>query len=115
MLLNQTIDLLQQVQSAVGQVLDARDIWVRNLPEPTNEAFDEPGATNRSQRLQTQHERLTRLRPLLAQASSSLLRGIVIQSRIVPSMVIRVGDEEVPLDAEEDIDPQDVKNVVKEV
>jgi len=29
--------------------------------------------------------------------------------------VIRVGDEEVPLDAEEDIDPQDVKNVVKEV
>ena len=115
MLLNQTIDLLQQVQSAVGQVLDARDIWVRNLPEPTDEAFDEPGATNRSQRLQTQHERLTRLRPLLAQASSSLLRGIVIQSRIVPSMVIRVGDEEVPLDAEEDIDPQDVKNVVKEV
>src|SRR6266702_183989 len=27
MLLNQSVDLLQQVQSAVGQVLDARDIW----------------------------------------------------------------------------------------
>src|SRR5712691_2901916 len=27
MLLNQTIDLLQQVQSAVGQALDARDFW----------------------------------------------------------------------------------------
>src|SRR5579885_907815 len=27
MLLNQTIDLLQQVQSAVGQVVDARDLW----------------------------------------------------------------------------------------
>ena len=29
MLLNQTIDLLQQVQSAVGQALDARDIWIQ--------------------------------------------------------------------------------------
>ena len=26
-LLNQTIDLLQQVQGAVGQTLDARDLW----------------------------------------------------------------------------------------
>ncbi len=128
MLLNQTIDLLQQVQSAVGQVLDARDIWARNLPELTDDVGTDlaiagqtqglpiqPNATNRSQRLQTQHERLTRLRPLLAQASSSLLRGIVIQSRIVPSMAIQVGGEEVPLDAEEDVDPQDVKNVINEV
>jgi ATP-dependent RNA helicase HelY len=137
MLLNQTIDLLQQVQSAVGQVLDARDIWAGNLPELTDDVGTgadksavgaglksapqaslrplQPDATNRSQRLRTLHERLTRLRPLLAQASSLLLRGIVIQSRIVPSMVIRVGDEEVPLDAEEDVDPQDVKNVINEV
>lgn len=115
MLLNQTIDLLQQVQSAVGQVLDAPDIWAQNFPALTEEALDKPDATNRSQRLRTHLERLTRLRPLLAQASSSLLRGIVMQSRIVPSMGVRVGDEEVPLDAEEDVDPQDVKNVVKEV
>src|SRR2546421_9106286 len=32
MLLNQTIDLLQQVQSAVGQVLDARDVWEQDTP-----------------------------------------------------------------------------------
>jgi len=47
---------------------------------------------------------LERLRPLLAQASASLLHGIIIQSRTVPSMAIRVGGEEVPLDAEEDLD-----------
>ena len=47
-------------------------------------------------------------RPLLAQASSSLLRGIIIQSRTVPSMVAYVEGEELPLDAEEDTDPHDV-------
>jgi hypothetical protein len=45
---------------------------------------------------------------MLAQASSSLLRGIIIQSRTIPSMVAQVGGEEVPLDAEEDLDPQDI-------
>ena len=35
MLLNQTIDLLQQVQTAVGQALDAKSIW------PTAESLDE--------------------------------------------------------------------------
>jgi ATP-dependent RNA helicase HelY len=48
------------------------------------------------------------LRPLLAQASASLMRGIIIQSRTVPSMVAYVGGEELPLDAEEDTDPHDV-------
>ena len=32
----------------------------------------------------------------------------VIQSRTVPSMVAYVAGEELPLDAEEDTDPQDV-------
>ncbi len=101
MLLNQTIDLLQQVQAAVGQVLDARDIWERALPVLTDGVFDEPSAKNRTRQLQTYHERLTQLRPLLAQAFSSLLRGIVIQSRTIPSMVARVSTEELPLDARE--------------
>jgi hypothetical protein len=43
----------------------------------------------------------------LAQAASSLLHGIIIQSRTVPSMAIRIGDELVPLDAEEDADNLD--------
>jgi len=101
MLLNQTIDLLQQVQAAVGQVLDARDIWERALPVLTDGVFDEPSAKNRTRQLQTYHERLTQLRPLLAQAFSSLLRGIVMQSRTIPSMVARASTEELPLDAQE--------------
>jgi ATP-dependent RNA helicase HelY len=109
MLLNQTIDLLQQVQSAVGQALDARDIWDQ---EP-GEAEAHPTAhkkqtRNRAILLQTYRERLERLRPLLAQASASLLRGIIIQSRTVPSMVAYVAGEALPLDAEEDADPHDV-------
>jgi ATP-dependent RNA helicase HelY len=109
MLLNQTIDLLQQVQSAVGQALDARDIWDQ---EP-GEAESHPTAHKKQTRkralqLQTYRERLERLRPLLAQASASLIRGIIIQSRTVPSMVAYVAGEELPFDAEEDTDPRDV-------
>jgi len=109
MLLNQTIDLLQQVQSAVGQALDARDIWINE--SDTNEEHStahKKQSRRRTIQMQTYHERLDRLRPLLAQASSSLLRGIIIQSRTVPSMVAYVAGEELPLDAEEDTDPQDV-------
>ena len=109
MLLNQTIDLLQQVQSAVGQALDARDIWIKesdiNESPPTAQKKQN---RRRAIQLQTYQERLERLRPLLAQASASLMRGIIIQSRTVPSMVAYVAGEELPLDAEEDTDPQDV-------
>jgi len=102
MLLNQTIDLLQQVQSAVGQALDARDFWAEAEIET-----EVKHKKKRAAQLRLYREHLERLRPMLAQASSSLLRGIIIQSRTLPSMVARVGNEEVPLDAEEDIDPQD--------
>ena len=109
MLLNQTIDLLQQVQSAVGQALDARDIWIQetDIDESLPTAHKKQ-SRRRAIQLQTYHERLDRLRPLLAQASASLLRGIIIQSRTVPSMVAYVAGEELSLDAEEDTDPQDV-------
>src|SRR5712692_3465891 len=115
MLLNQTIDLVQQVQSAVGQLLDARDVWEQPSPVltegVTNERSAAGRARDRTEQLSIQRERMERLRPLLAQASSSLLRGIIVQSRSIPSMAIYVGGEEVPLDAEEDIDPQDIKNL----
>jgi superfamily II RNA helicase len=108
MLLNQTIDLLQQVQSAVGQVLDARDVWEQDSPVLTegvaNERSAAANARNRAGQLVIQRERMERLRPMLAQASTSLLHGIIVQSRTVPSMAIQIGDEEIPLDAEEDID-----------
>ncbi len=111
MLLNQTIDLLQQVQSAVGQALDARDIWTQE--ESSRLGDDDSHASRKHPRkrggqLQAYRERLERLRPLLAQASNMLLRGIIIQSRTVPSMAAYVGGEELPLDSEEDTDPRDV-------
>ncbi len=113
MVLNQTIDLLQQVQSAVGQVLDTREVWEQSSPVLTEGVADERSsagrARKRAEQMLIQQERLQRLRPLLAQATFSLLHGIIVQSRTVPSMVARVGDEEVPLDAEEDIDPKDVE------
>ncbi|MEO6888212.1 MAG: DEAD/DEAH box helicase [Ktedonobacteraceae bacterium] len=113
MLLNQTIDLLQQVQAAVGQVLDARDIWEQETPLPAEDAPNERRASahaaRRLEQQRVQRERLERLRPLLAQAAASLLRGIIVQSRTVPSMVAHVGQEVIPLDAEEDTDPPDIK------
>ncbi|HLX55780.1 MAG TPA: DEAD/DEAH box helicase [Ktedonobacteraceae bacterium] len=106
MLLNQTIDLLQQVQSAVGQALDARDFWEAiELETPANQVKH---MKKRAAQLQLYRGHLERLRPMLAQASASLLRGIIIQSRTLPSMVVQIGGEEIPLDAEEDADPQDV-------
>jgi ATP-dependent RNA helicase HelY len=106
MILNQTIDLVQQLQAAVGQALDARDIWEQITPVMTDGVMNERVAGKHTEQLQLQRERLESLRPLLGQASSSLFRGIIVQSRTVPSMVAHVGDEEVPLDAEEDRDAQ---------
>ncbi|HJT56036.1 MAG TPA: DEAD/DEAH box helicase [Ktedonobacteraceae bacterium] len=112
MLLNQTIDLLQQVQSAVGQVLDTRDIWQQDISEPDEAEYASKSAFKRARRhaeqLTLYRQHLERLRPMLAQASVSLIRGIIIQSRTVPSMVARIGNEDVPLDAEEDEEPSDV-------
>jgi hypothetical protein len=110
MLLNQTIDLIQQVQAAVGHVLDKRVIWEQSSPVMTDGVLTKRNASAHSKRLMEQmhiqRERLERLRLLLAQAASSLLHGIIVQSRTVPSMVAHVGEEEVPLDAEEDRDSQ---------
>jgi ATP-dependent RNA helicase HelY len=104
MLLNQSIDLVQQVQAAVGQVLDSRDIWEKITPLLTDGVSNERTDRARSEQLLQQRERLERLRPLLAQAATSLLHGIIVQSRTVPSMVARVEGEPLPLDAEEDRD-----------
>ena len=110
MLLNQTIDLLQQVQAAVGQVLDTQNTWEQNSPVMTDGDSKGKNASSydkkRAEQLKQQRERLEKLRPLLAQAAASLLHGIIVQSRTVPSMAVQIGTEEVLLDAEEDRDPQ---------
>ena len=110
MSINQTIDLLQQVQAAVGQVLDARDLWQQLSADASESVANERAARERAEQLKIQRTRLEHIRPLLAQASASLLHGIIVQSRTVPSMVTMVEDEVVPLDAEEDLDPADIVN-----
>ncbi len=110
MILNQTIDLLQQLQSAIGQVLDAKDIWEQPVPALIEGTPDERSASyqasKRIEQLNVQREHMEHLRPLLGQASASLRHGIIVQSRTVPSMVASIGDVVVPLDAEEDRDAQ---------
>jgi ATP-dependent RNA helicase HelY len=90
--LNQTIDLLQQLQGAVGQTVDARDLW---------QAKD----LRQERELETTRERLARLRPVLGAAWRGMLRGSVALSRTIPSMA--------PPDAlvapmAEDTDPREI-------
>jgi len=112
MVLNQSIDLLQQVQAAIGQVLDDKSVWEQITPVLTDGMLTERGESAHSQNhaelLLRQRERLQHLRPLIAQASASLLHGIIVQSRTVPSMVARLENEGIPLDAEEDRDASDL-------
>lgn len=112
MLLNQTIDLLQQLQTAVGQVLDTRSNWEPARVEETEDGTLSHAERRRiqesSDRLQIYKARLDHLRPLLGQASTVLKRGIILQSRTVPSMIARVEEEELPVDNAEDIDPLDI-------
>jgi ATP-dependent RNA helicase HelY len=110
MILNQTIDLLHQLQSAIGQVVDAKDLWEQPVPVMME---DNPGersalyqASKRIEQMNVQREHMEHLRPLLGQASAALRHGIIVQSRTVPSMVASIGDVSVPLDAEEDRDAQ---------
>jgi superfamily II RNA helicase len=116
MLLNQTIDLLQQLQTAVGHALDLRSIWEPDQPvdgEPDQRSHSaRQRAEQHAERLKIYRARLERLRPLFAQAGLALKRGIILQSRTVPSMIARVEEEEIPVDNAEDIDPLDM---VKEV
>ena len=120
--LNQTIDLLQQTQSAIGQTLDARDLWVGMERELENAPDNEqPGRKpkRRAPTLAQTHERLAELRPRLGDAWRSMLRGSVAMSRAVPSMATSPtatpadaaaqGDQEPlpPLPMAEDLDPDE--------
>lgn len=75
--LNQTIDLLQQLQGAVGQVLDSRALWQSRGA----------GASRRATRAQQEMRlRLEDLRGLLADAWRNMLRGSVALSRAIPAI-----------------------------
>ena len=81
--LNQTIDLLQQLQGAVGQALDARGLW-------------QPRGSGRrlSRTQQDLRLRLEDLRGLLAEAWRHMLRGSVALSRAIPTLTTPVEGEE---------------------
>jgi superfamily II RNA helicase len=106
-ILNQTIDLLQQVQAAVGQVLDEKRLW------HTGDLQDEAERI-RAIQIQAARQSLEELRPRLGAAARGLIRGIVLQSRVVPSMAAQVADESVPLDMEEDEDKPDLRADIPE-
>ena len=86
--LNQTIDLLQQLQAAVGQALDTRDLWSTPGAKPqATRADGRGGAASGSRRaIETARNRLAELRPTLDAAWRGLLRGSVAQSRMIPSI-----------------------------
>jgi ATP-dependent RNA helicase HelY len=94
--LNQTIDLLQQVQGTVGQVVDSRDLWA-----------DSPG-TKPNPRREALRERLAALRPALDAAWHGLLRGSVAQSRAIPALA-SPDLTAVPLPMAEDEDPAEAR------
>ncbi|HEV7128992.1 MAG TPA: DEAD/DEAH box helicase [Ktedonobacterales bacterium] len=86
--LNQTIDLLQQVQGAVGQTLDAHHLWTEHA--------DSRRAPAQRRTLEATRASLTRLRSALDTAWRGLLRGSVAQSRAIPAMATAA-----PLSAED--------------
>ena len=96
--LNQTIDLLQQVQGAIGQVLDARDLWLDVNPD-----------TRFGRWMGSIRERLERLRPLVDAGWRGMLRGSVAQSRAIPSMAAATAPHAPdlpPIPMAEDEDPE---------
>lgn len=96
--LNQTIDLVQQVQAAVGQTLDAKDLWTRATDESRYGRF-----------LIDVRGRLVRMRPILDQAWRAMLRGSVAQSRAIPAMITPAPAGAPDLPMAEDEDTEDVR------
>src|SRR5438270_7192681 len=108
MLLNETIDLLQQVQSAVGHILDEHNPGASALFEDV-EIFRLGKRKRKGRKQEKILASLTTIRPRLAQAARSLLRDIVLQSRIILSPSVPTQKEELELAPEEDIDVMDMQ------
>lgn len=98
--LNQTIDLLQQLQGAVAQALQSSDIW-----------RGADADTRRGRYLTDMRARLERLRPGLEAGWRDMLRGSVAQSRAIPSMAASAppAPDSPPLPMAEDEEPEDVE------
>jgi ATP-dependent RNA helicase HelY len=101
--LNQTIDLLQQVQGSITQALGVRDIWLATGPD----------ARQRQSALDQVRKRLEAILPRIAEGWRIMLRGSVAMSRAIPEMATPLAEEEAvgampPLVMAEDEDPEEV-------
>jgi superfamily II RNA helicase len=102
--LNQSIDLLQQVQGAITQALGARDIW---------RAVDADAVARheRQTALDQARARLEAILPRLDQGWRIMLRGSVALSRTIPEMATTPAEGAAshmpPLALAEDEDPSD--------
>jgi ATP-dependent RNA helicase HelY len=90
--LNQTVDLLQQLQAAIGAVLTMPQLWDTEGLHP-----------RQAQWVTAQRARLERLQPALGAASRNLVRGIVLQSRSTPTLAMP-GERPIPAPMAEDED-----------
>jgi ATP-dependent RNA helicase HelY len=101
--LNQTIDLLQQVQGAMTQALGARDVWRASGPD----------ARQSQPALDQARVRLEAILPRLAESWRVMLRGSVALSRAIPAMATPDAEEAAeaaalpPLAMAEDEDPEE--------
>ncbi len=80
--LNQTIDLLQQVQGAITQTLGAREVWRATGPD----------ARQRQPALDQARERLEAILPRIAEGWRIMLRGSVAMSRAIPEMATHAAE-----------------------
>ena len=85
MVLNQTIDLLRQLESAIGQILEDGEIW--------GERSELPWLERRELR-----QRLTQMKSSIGLAIRQLMRGTVAQSRTLPFRAAGLPAPEVPIE-----------------
>ncbi len=119
MALNQTIDLLQQVHSAVGHVLDAHKTkWLSSYDE-YEVGKDTENVRNSRKRKRSLRQRdvlpnLSAVRPRLIQAREALIHGLVQQSRSIPVIISSEEEDILPFENEEDVDPPEVEAEMEE-
>ena len=85
MVLNQTIDLLRQLESAIGQILEDNDIWGAESELPWIERRE-------------LRQRLSQLKYSLGLAVRQLMHGTVAQSRTLPFRAAGLPAPEEPLE-----------------
>ena len=107
--LNQTIDLLQQVQGAITQTLGARDVW----------RATGPNARQRQPALDQARQRLENILPRIAEGWRVMLRGSVAMSRAIPEMATPLARTEAegalpPLAMAEDEDTSEITSDLAE-